>query len=279
MTLLTVLVGLTWSVLLAQSLANSEAKNARDTFRFASDEIASSLKLSISHEEDLVVSTSAYVATSQAARTPVVFDRWIESVEALRRFPELENVGFTVLVPASRLAAFKARQAKDPVRPFGAQGPAAFEAGVLPSAGHSFYCLATAGVARSAEAYLPVGLNYCALAPTMMYDRNTGVPNYAPITLAGRTTLGVSTPVYSTGTPPSTVVGQRRAFLGWLGELLAPAVVIGRALERTPQHCSEVQLQLAELARRVLQRQDSEGRDDGHAGRSQRVGDSRTLGA
>ena len=35
LTLLTVLVGLTSSVLLAQSLANSEAKNARDTFRFA----------------------------------------------------------------------------------------------------------------------------------------------------------------------------------------------------------------------------------------------------
>ena len=234
LTLLVVLVGVTWSVLLAQSLANSEAKSARDTFRFASSEIASSLKLSISHEEDLVVSTSAYVATSPAARTPVVFDRWIESVDALRRFPELENVGFTVLVPASRLAAFKAHEAKDPIRPFGAQGPGAWEAGVLPSAGQSFYCLATAGISRSTEAYLPVGLNYCALAPTMMHDRDAGVPNYAPITLAGKTTLGVSTPVYSTGTPPSTVVGRRRAFVGWLGELLAPDVVIGRALEGHP---------------------------------------------
>ena len=60
LTLLIVLVGLTSSVLLAQSLANSEAKDARDTFRFSSQEIASSLKLSISSEEDLIVSTSAY---------------------------------------------------------------------------------------------------------------------------------------------------------------------------------------------------------------------------
>ncbi len=130
---LIVLVGATSSVLLAQSLANSEAKNARDTFRFASDEIASSLKLSISHEEDLVVSTSAYMATSPAARTPVAFDRWIESVAAWRRFPELEDIGFTVLVATSRLAAFKAHEAKDPVRPFGARGPGAWEAGVLPT--------------------------------------------------------------------------------------------------------------------------------------------------
>jgi hypothetical protein len=39
LTLLVVLVGLLSSFLLAQSLANSEAKKARDTFRFASDEI------------------------------------------------------------------------------------------------------------------------------------------------------------------------------------------------------------------------------------------------
>jgi diguanylate cyclase (GGDEF)-like protein len=234
LTLLVVLVGLLSSFLLAQSLANSEAKNARDNFRFASDEIASSLKLSISREEDLVVNTSAHVVTSPLARTPVEFDRWIESAEALRRFPELENIGFTVLVPASRLAAFKALQTKDPVRPFGAGGPSVTEAGVLPSEGRSFYCLAAAGIARSSEAFMPVGVNYCALAPTMMYDRDAGAPNHAPVTLAGKTTLGVATPVYNTGVPPGTVAARRRAFLGWLGELLVPDVVISRALEGHP---------------------------------------------
>ncbi len=234
LTLVIVLVGLMSSVLLAQSLANSEAKSARDTFRFASEEVASSLKLSISREEDLVVSTSAHVVTYPASRTPADFDRWVESVEAFRRYPELENIGFTVLVPASHLAAFKAREAKDPVRPFGARGPGSWEAGVLPGEGQSFYCLAAAGMARNAKAYVPVGVNYCALAPTMMYDRDAGAPNYAPITLAGSTTLGISTPVYSTGAPPGTVVARRRAFLGWLGELLVPNVVISRALEGHP---------------------------------------------
>jgi diguanylate cyclase (GGDEF)-like protein len=234
LTLLIVVVGLTASALLAQSLANSEAKKARDAFRFASNEIASSLKASISHEEDLVVSTRAHVVTSSAARTPVEFDRWIESAEALRRFPELENIGFTVLVPASRLAAFKAHQAKDPIRPFGARGPGAWEAGVLPSEGRPFYCLAAAGAARSAQAYMPVSLDYCELAPTMMYDRDAGAPNYAPITLAGRTTLGVATPVYRTAAAPGTVAARRHAFLGWLGELLSPDVVISRALDGHP---------------------------------------------
>jgi diguanylate cyclase (GGDEF)-like protein len=231
LTLLIVLVGVTSSVLLAQSLANSEAKKARDAFRFASHEIASSLKLSISHEEDLIVSTGAHLVTSSAARGPVEFDRWVESAEAMRRFPELQNIGFDLLVPASRLAAFKAHQVKDPIRPFGARGPGAWEAGVLPSEGRSFYCLAAAGIARSPEAYLPVGVDWCALAPTMMYDRDAGAPNYAPITLAGRTALGIATPVYNAASTPRTVAARRRAFLGWLGDLLVPDVVISRALE------------------------------------------------
>jgi diguanylate cyclase (GGDEF)-like protein len=233
-TLLIVVGGLVSSALLAQSLANTEAKTARGGFRFASAEIASSLKLSISHEEDLVVSTSAHVVTSPQARRPREFDRWIEAVDAMPRFPELQNIGFTVLVPASRLAAFKAERAKDPVRPFGRSGQAAFEAGVLPDESRSFYCLAAAGMARSPEAYMPVGLNYCALASSMMLDRDAGAANYAPITLAGKTTLGVATPVYSTGAPPSTVAARRRAFIGWLGELLVPSVVISRALEGHP---------------------------------------------
>jgi diguanylate cyclase (GGDEF)-like protein len=234
LTLLIVLVGVVSSALLAQSLADTEAKDAREAFRFSSEEIASSLKLSISHEEDLVVSTSAHVVTSPQARGPREFDRWVESSDAMRRFPELQNIGFTVLVPASRLAAFKAEKAKDPLRPFGRSGQPAFEAGVLPDENRSFYCLATAGMARSPEAYMPVGLNYCALAPSMMFDRDEGQSNFAPITLAGKTTLGVATPVYSTGVPPATVTARRRAFIGWLGELLVPDVVISRALEGHP---------------------------------------------
>jgi hypothetical protein len=228
---LIVLVGLTLSILGAQSVASTEAHEARSAFHATSQEIAASLKLSISHEEDLVVSTSAHVVTSPQAHTPTQFDRWIESVEAFRRYPELENIGFTVLVPASRLAAFKAQLAKDPIRPFGAHGVGAWEAGVLPNEPRPYYCLASAGMARSAEAFEPVGVNYCALAPTLTTDRDAGVANYAPITVAGRTTLGVATPVYRTGPAPATVAARRSAFVGWLGELIVPDVVIGRALE------------------------------------------------
>jgi diguanylate cyclase (GGDEF)-like protein len=231
---LMLLLGIAVSVFGAQSLASSEAKNARQRFRFSSEEIASSLKLAISNEETLVVNTSAHVVTTPNARTPFGLDRWIESADILQRFPEIQNVGFDELVPASQLAAFQARRHADPLRPFGSHGPPAWEAGVVPSEKAKFFCLAVAGMARGPEAYVPLGLNYCALAPTMMYDRDSGAANYAPVTVGGKTSLGVAIPVYRTGTPPHTVAARRRAFIGWLGELLVPNVVLERALEGHP---------------------------------------------
>src|SRR5262249_3081813 len=45
---------------------------------------------------------------------------------------------------------------------------------------------------------------------------------------------GVSTPVYRGGRVPATVAERRRAFVGWLGELLLPDVVLSRALDGHP---------------------------------------------
>ena len=157
--------------------------------------------------------------------------------KSLRRFPEVQNLGLDVLVPASQLAAFQARQGTaDRLRPFGSHGPAGLGSGGGPRRKRErFYCLAVAGMARGPQSYVPLGLNYCALAPTMMYDRDAGAANYAPVTIGGKTThSGWRSPVYRTGTPPSTVAGRRRAFIGWLGVLLVPNVVLERALEGHP---------------------------------------------
>src|SRR5262249_51885928 len=147
----------------------------------------------------------------------------------------LQNIGLVALVPASGLKAFEARLAAKPVRALGPdwKGPkGALQ--ILPPGTRPYYCLAVAGLARSVSTYLPAGVDYCALAPQLITGRDSGAASYAPVMRAGATALGLSTPVYRGGVVPRTIAGRRRAFMGWLGELLEPQVVLGRALEGHP---------------------------------------------
>ncbi len=231
---LLVLAGVLASMLGARAVARTDADKARQAFRFSSDEIASTVKLAIQHEEDLVVSASAFF-TGNPHASPADFDRWAESVHAMQRYPELQNIGLVTLVPASRRAAFEARLAADPVRPLGPQStsPAgAFQ--VLPPGSRPYYCFAVAGLARSAATYLPAGVDYCALLPQLMPDREAGATGYAPVVNGVDTLLGVETPVYRGGLVPATVAARERTFVGWLGDLLTPDVVLQQAREGHP---------------------------------------------
>ncbi len=233
-TLMLIAAGLLTAVLSARAVARSDAAKAKLAFHLASGGIASTLKLAIQHEEDLVVSASAFAAENPNA-SAADFDRWAESVQAMRRYPELQNIGFVRLVPAAGLAAFQAHMAANPLRPLGptsAQPAGKLE--VLPSGNRLHYCLATAGLARNPASYLPAGLDYCALAPTLVATRNSGSPSYAPFVDGGTTALGVETPVYRGGVTPSTATARQRAFVGWLGELLAPKVALAKALGGHP---------------------------------------------
>ncbi len=230
-TALLVIAGIVASVLGAKAVARSDADKARLSFNLTSAEIASTLKLAIQHEEDLVVSASAFVSehpnTSAAG-----FDIWAESVHAMQRYKELQDIGLVAMVPAAQLSAFQARMAAHPLRPLGPRSVGPVESPqVLPSGHRPFYCLAVAGLARNAKTYLPGELDYCALAPTLVATRETALASYAPFVAAGNSTLAVETPVYRGGVTPATVAGRKHAFLGWLGELLVPKVVLGRALE------------------------------------------------
>ncbi len=230
-TALLVIAGIVASVLGAKAVARSDADKARLSFHLASAEIASTLKLAIQHEEDLVVSASAFV-TGKPYASAAEFDVWAESVHAMQRYKELQNIGLVTVVPAARLASFQTGMAVHPLRPLGPLSQAPAEApGVLPAGERTFYCLAVAGLARNAKTYLPGDLDYCALAPSLVATRDTGLSSYAPFVVGGNAALAVETPVYRGGTAPATVAARRHAFLGWLGELLVPKVVLARALE------------------------------------------------
>jgi diguanylate cyclase (GGDEF)-like protein len=233
-TALLLLGGILASVLGAMAVSRSDSDKARLGFHLSSAEIAATLKLAIQHEEDLVLTASAFVAWNSHV-SPVEFDRWAQLVHAMQRYPELENIGLVSLVPRAQLRAFEAHIAAHPVEPLGpdtAPPRAPFQ--ILPQGNRPYYCFAVAGLSRDLRTYLPPGLDYCALASALTTSRDQGLSSYAPFINGQVTTLGVQTPVYSRGVVPSTVAGRRRAFVGWLGELLVPDVVLQRALEGHP---------------------------------------------
>jgi diguanylate cyclase (GGDEF)-like protein len=231
-----VLLGAGAALLGARSIAQGERERAHLSFHLAADETASTLELAIQREEDLVLAGSTFVGWNPGA-TPTEFDRWASAVGAMRRYPELQDMGLVQLVPASRLGAFRARLAATPVEPFGpGSGPARVPFQVLPPGPRPFYCFATAGIARSASTYIPPGLDYCAFAkPSLPAARDSGQTTYAPFPAARGQVLGVQTPVYRHGAMPARVAARRAAFIGWLGVLLSPDVVLARALAGHPE--------------------------------------------
>src|SRR3984957_6921634 len=170
---LVVLGGIVASVLGARAVSQGATDRQRLAFHLSSSEIAPTLQLAIQHEEDLVVSASAFVSGNPHA-SAADFDRWAEAVRAMQRYPELENIGLVALVPHSKLQAFETQMAAHPVRPFGPNSTPLEDAdGGLPPGARPYYCMAVAGLAGNAASYLPVGLDYCALAPTLMGARET----------------------------------------------------------------------------------------------------------
>jgi diguanylate cyclase (GGDEF)-like protein len=229
-----VLAGVLGAAFGARTVARSDAQQQRLASHLTAAEIASVLKLAIRREEDLTISTSAFVASNPNV-TPAAFDRWIESMNAIERYPELKNLGLVKLVDASQLTSFEAYVASDPLRPLGPTSvPSSGGLQILPPGRRPYYCLAVAGMASDAAAVVPQGLDYCELIRPMITTRDSGLTGYAPIAEAGATDLGVSTPVYRSGVTPSTVQGRRQAFLGWLGERIQPRVLLQTALAGHP---------------------------------------------
>jgi diguanylate cyclase (GGDEF)-like protein len=220
-------VGIVGSVVGAHATSVRDGQHSRESFDASSAEIASTLRLALQREQDLVVGIAAYLAanpdTSQAG-----FVRWTNAIQALPRYPELLGLGYVRLVPASRLDAFTARLARE--RPL-AVGPGGALT-IIPSGARPFYCLTADAVGRPGFG-LPAGLDLCKFG-AHYEDRDLGTGSYVPFDLGRTTVLAVETPVYRGALVPKTVAARRAAFLGWLGEGLEPGVVLRRALESHP---------------------------------------------
>lgn len=102
---LILVAGTSTSLLAARADARNDASARLRDFETASAKVASTLKLALQREEDLVVSQAAFV-TGNPGASMADYLKWTESVQAFQRYPELEGIGSLTYVPASRLPAF-----------------------------------------------------------------------------------------------------------------------------------------------------------------------------
>jgi diguanylate cyclase (GGDEF)-like protein len=226
---LLVALGSTGAVVAAGIQSRSDAAKARQTFVSSSQQVASTLKLAIQHEADLVVSAGGFVAANPNASNRQ-FVQWANSVRALQRYPELFGLGHVVIVPAAKLAAFAARALRDPVTPL----PADSVFTVLPPGHRSSYCLLAGAIYSSGALSPPPGYDFCDTGQSSLAGRDSGATAYQPLHAGSITLLSVMAPVYRDGLVPPTIAARDADFRGWVGLALVPNVLLDQALAGAP---------------------------------------------
>jgi diguanylate cyclase (GGDEF)-like protein len=219
------------AVVAASVQSGHNGAEAKQAFRSSSGQVASSLKVAIQHEQDLMTSTSAFVAGNPTASN-TQFRGWASAERALQRYPEVLGLGDAVVVPQSKLAAFAAASERDPAGALSAHG----NFSVAPAGRRSFYCFTAAAVNPGARNTVPAGFDYCdgPLARPILAARDSGASAYLPIQIGTVTGLTVFTPVYRGGIVPATTAARRKTFVAWVGVTVAPGFPLAQAMAGHP---------------------------------------------
>jgi diguanylate cyclase (GGDEF)-like protein len=228
----TVVVGSIGSFFAGNVVARNDAQTAHQSFVTSSEEIASTLKLAIQHEQDLVVNAGAFfVRTPDPTETE--YQQWLAASRTFAQYPELTGIAQVVVVPASRLRAFEVRALKDPAGTLGANGT--FQ--ITPAGARPYYCLANVAQSRSGQSVAPAGFDYCdtILGPEFLKARDSGEGAYLPYGSGSNEILVVGTPIYTTGVVPTTVQARRADFIGWIGTEVIPSELLVTALANHPR--------------------------------------------
>jgi diguanylate cyclase (GGDEF)-like protein len=257
---LCVAVGIVGSVLGAHAVARSNSANVDRAYPRTSQGIArttagivSTLKQSIQHEQDLVISTSTYFAGHPSA-SAAEFTTWVKWAQALRSYPELEKLGLVTFVRTPELNTLSAQTTRGTTKPV--QSPSSPSAGgatssgavhanpgvlqAVPAGARPYYCFAAAELSRSTRKHTPKGLDYCKLTPGLLSSRDSGRSIYTAASAKRGRGLSVFTPVYRGNARPATLAGRRAAFVGWLREVLVPGVMLRRALQGHPHYAASL---------------------------------------
>ncbi len=228
---LVVVVGAVASIFGATALARDDQQRSRQAFVSSSTEIASKLKVALGHEQDLVLSASAYFLSNPDA-SEADYLQWTKSVHTFEQYPELMAIAEVSVVPASKLHHFVAHQESDGAYPPGAKGSFV----ITPAGNRPYYCLGAVGSSRNDASAFTLGLDYCEsrLGPELEATRDSGQAAYLPVGAGAAKVLAVGSAIYRGGVVPPTLQDRRAALIGWTGAQILPGVVLAAALENFP---------------------------------------------
>jgi signal transduction histidine kinase len=227
---LVVVLGAVGSLFAARAVAHSDKQKSQRALAATSADVTARLRLAIQHEEDLVVSTSAFIVSNPNISN-AKFNAWVRADRVAERYPEILGLGRIVIVPRSQLANYAARAIKDPAGPLGPGG--SFH--VIPPGKRPFYCFIDLAGRSRGLMVTPAVLDICAATGNkIVVSHDPAQGTYEPVQLGNVRALGVQTPLYRGGLVPATATGRRAAFIGWIGIALTPKVVMQAALDAHP---------------------------------------------
>ncbi len=202
------------------------------TFVTSSTEIASSLKLAIQQEANLVISTEAFVATNPHVSN-AAFLNWIRSMHVKTRYPEVAALGFIAYLRPAQLPQFIARILADPPTPL----PPGQSYRVTPAGNRPVYCLTQADYSNGGP-LVPLGYDTCTAYGSdeaETFARNISVTSYyLPFTLGKVDYLAVGAPIYPGGVIPATARVRNDTVLGGVGLITRPGFDLAQALSGHP---------------------------------------------
>jgi diguanylate cyclase (GGDEF)-like protein len=209
----------------ANAIVRSSNERSHKAFITSSFQIASTLKLDLQHEQDLIDSTQSFLIGNPAA-TQAQFLKWTNELHILNRYPELQNLGVIDYLTKAQLGAYARRVSPNQ--------PSTFK--VEPSGVRAHYCLAPLGISRTASTELPKNTDVCAsqIGPLFVKARDSGKSQVLPFAYQGLQTIGIEIPVYRGNVVPTTTAGRERAFVEVVALNMVPNVLMTSARDAHP---------------------------------------------
>src|SRR6476646_10459744 len=86
--MLVVVLGVVGSFFAARAVAHSDKQKSQRALAATSADVTARLRLAIQHEEDLVVSTSAFIVSNPRVSN-AKFNEWVRADRVVARYPEI----------------------------------------------------------------------------------------------------------------------------------------------------------------------------------------------